>query len=128
MFAIRMSVLFFYLRVFAYPTFRKLVYAMMGLTTASTIGFIFGAVLRCVPLAFSWDKSIPHGHCGDQRLFIYFNAGASIIIDLMIWGLPIPILLGLGFNQRKKYALYLVFSIGLLYVDSIFTVARCDGG
>lgn len=116
MFAIRMSILFFYLRVFAYPTFRKLVYAMMGLTTVSAIVFISGTAMRCMPFASNWDKGIPGGRCGDQRLFIYLNGSTSIIIDLLIWGLPIPILLGLGFNRRKKYALYLVFSIGLLYV------------
>lgn len=114
MMAIRVSVLFFYLRVFSYPTFRKLVYAMMALTTACTIAFIFGTFLRCTPIAYNWDRSIPGGHCGDVRLFIYFNAASSIILDLMIWVLPIPILLGLGFNRRKKYALYFVFSLGLL--------------
>lgn len=114
MMAIRMSVLFFYLRVFSYPTFRKLVYAMMGLTTACTISFIAGSLMRCRPLEYNWNKSLPGGHCGDVRMFIYFNAASSVILDLMIWALPIPILLGLGFNKRKKYALYFVFSVGLL--------------
>lgn len=114
MMAIRMSILFFYLRVFSYPTFRRLVYAMMALATSCTIAFIVGNFTRCKPVQFNWNQNLPGGRCGDVRMFVCFNAASSIILDLMIWALPIPILLSLGFNKRKKYALFFIFSLGLL--------------
>lgn len=67
-----------------------------------------------MPFSYNWDMSTPGGRCLDITMFVYFNAGFSTALDLMIWALPIPILLKLGFNRRKKVALYFIFSLGLL--------------
>lgn len=113
MMAIKLSILFFYLRIFSSPTLRKIVFGMIALTVTATIAFTLASLLRCAPVSFYWNRTIPGGHCIDLEILIYVNAVFGIVTDVAIWALPIPILRSLDLNRRKKYALFFVFSLGL---------------
>lgn len=87
---------------------------MIVLTVAMSIAFTLGNMLRCTPIRFYWDRAVPGGFCFDMEVFLYVSAAVGLITDLMIWALPIPILNNLDLNRRKKFALFFVFSLGLL--------------
>jgi len=46
----------------------------------------------CRPLRYTWDKTIPNGYCCDMVLWYFINAGINIAIDVVITGLPLPLL------------------------------------
>lgn len=70
---------------------------------------IFCLVLDCHPIAYSWDKLIPGGHCLDGKKAFNTISGVGALIDIILLVLPIPWLWGLQMNRQKKPILVSVF-------------------
>ncbi len=68
------------------------------------VGYYFSAVMAtlftCIPIERNWNKKIP-GHCFNNLTFIYVNAGANIIIDLVVVALPLPVIAKLQRNRKE---------------------------
>ena len=81
-----------------------------------SIGHIAGAfilIFQCSPVKKSWRPLTP-GHCLPNDSTFYGLAAVTIFYDLVIFTLPIPLLLGLNINLKKRLALCFVFLLGLL--------------
>lgn len=63
----------------------------------------------------AWDQSID-SKCININILSYASGAISVVLDLIILGLPIPALLGLHMNTRKKIGLVLMFSVGTMFV------------
>ncbi len=95
------------------PRYRALVWTVM---IACTIGHVAGALIlifQCSPVRKSWYPLTP-GTCLPNDATFYGLAAVSIFFDVFIFFLPIPLLLSLNIDAKKKVVLCGVFLLGLL--------------
>lgn len=71
----------------------------------------------CAPIAFYYDKSIPGGVCKDQSISGSVNGALSLLGDIFILSLPLPMIWKLHMNTRRKIALCGIFLLGSLCVS-----------
>ncbi|KAG0645307.1 hypothetical protein D0Z07_8940 [Hyphodiscus hymeniophilus] len=92
--------------------YKKIVWAIMiscvTLHLAGTLVLIF----QCTPMRKSWKPLTP-GHCLPNAQTFYALAAVTIFYDCIIFLLPIPILMKLQINNRRKAVLLGVFGLGI---------------
>lgn len=67
--------------------------------------------LQCQPIQAWWYAA--DGTCVDQFAFAYFTNITSLVADLWIFAMPIPVILKLNTDSHKKVVLCFLFSVGL---------------
>ncbi|KAJ5248618.1 hypothetical protein N7468_000069 [Penicillium chermesinum] len=125
-----------YLRLLSGTSKRFYRYLIWVVIMISTLGHIAGtAVLlfNCTPVARSWNMKIP-GKCLPVGATFYGLAIFTIICDVMIIFLPIPLLLKLKIKPAQKAGVVCLFLLGLftticsiLRLTQIHRVAFGDG-
>ena len=110
----KISVLVLYLRLFPYKTFRYAAFATIGMIALSTTIIFFVTVFSCHPVAFFWNKDIRGGTCINVNTLAYANSAMSIIQDLLIVALPLPVLVKLNMGTKKKIGVGFMFAVGSL--------------
>ncbi|KAE9364028.1 hypothetical protein N431DRAFT_550668 [Stipitochalara longipes BDJ] len=108
---IRLSILFFYLRIFMKRRFRVTVWITIIFVGASGLAFLIAALLQCVPISGVFDRSIL-SKCLDLNAVAFSNAGIGITQDVIILVLPFPEVIHLTMIARKKIILILMFLLG----------------
>lgn len=111
---IKISIVHLYGQIFRKRWFRMTTYLLMALSVMYSVSATLEIFLVCQPLAFSWNTSIPGGHCGNLKKAWLAVAVANLLIDLAIVLLPLPVLWGLQMNTKRKLALSGIFSIGVM--------------
>ncbi|KLJ12295.1 hypothetical protein EMPG_12638 [Blastomyces silverae] len=112
--ATKISLHFFYLRIFPKKSFRRAIYVVMGLTLAYGIVFIIVSVFQCSPIKLAWlrwDESTP-GHCNNINLQGWTSAAFNIVLDLITLILPLRELSKMDLWRRKKIHICIMFSVG----------------
>ncbi len=114
-FVIRGSVTLFYLRIFG-P--RKIVVGTMVGLVLFFIAFLIPDVVPCHPVSFYWDgwDGEHIGYCDYSYLRIQIASCFTTALDLWLTLLPVPILIRLNLDTRKKLAALGMFAFGLVYV------------
>lgn len=107
-----MSILFTYLRVFTNGNLRLVTYALMAIVFATWLGYGLGNTFQCHPIAFAWDKKIPGGTCYNVVAFYKAVNGPLIATDVVMIGLPIPMVWHLQTTRLRKAGLTLAFMAG----------------
>ena len=89
---------------------------IIGLVVAAWfIMFILTQFFTCIPLAFFWNKTIPHGHCVNSNMLAYYGTSPpDIATNLAILILPIPYLWNLQMAKSRKWAITGIFILGSL--------------
>ncbi|OHF00913.1 hypothetical protein CORC01_03741 [Colletotrichum orchidophilum] len=118
----KLSILIFYLRLFADNCFRNACYAMLGVTTVYGLGQMLGVVLVCSPVSYNWTQwdREHQGKCGDVHLMAFINGGVNIAIDLILFILPVTQFITVSWTVKKKIGVSLIFLVGLF-------VTACSG-
>jgi hypothetical protein len=111
---IKLSILLFYVRLFPYAKFRYFAYANMAYTIAWGIATWVVNLMVCSPIAFYYDKTIPGGVCKNQSISGSVNGALSLLGDICILSLPLPMIWKLHMNTRRKIALCGIFLLGSL--------------
>lgn len=91
---IKLSLLWFYLRLEARRYMQWLVYTVIFIVLGVSISSFFVDTLSCVPTSKFWD-STKSGHCmssASQQKFYEINGILVIVMDILIWSVPIPML------------------------------------
>ena len=109
----KISILHLYVTIFPNPTFRKICYVMMAVSTVFFVTILLEVFLLCMPFVYNWDKTI-EGTCGNQTLALLMIGSANLIIDAIIVVLPLPLLWRLQLPIWKKIGLLVMFSLGAL--------------
>ena len=134
---IKLSLLWFYLRLETRRFMQWLVYSVIFIVLGVSISSFFVDTLSCIPPSKFWN-STKSGHCmstASQQKFYEVNGILVIVMDILIWTVPIPMLwrvrislvstkipfpilchLLINILQRKKIAVLGVFSVGLLSI------------
>ncbi|PGH18013.1 hypothetical protein AJ80_04634 [Polytolypa hystricis UAMH7299] len=122
LFLVKMSILFFYLRVFkAEKRVRLFTKIYMGLIILWTIGNILLTFLLCRPFRSYWDIAVK-GTCGDKIASFVALGVYNTITDFFILTLPIRTLWKLHLPKPRRFTLIGVFCFGLLV--SILSIIR----
>jgi hypothetical protein len=114
LFAIKVSILDLYIKIFQNYIFIRVCYAYLALQVLWLIGALLNTTLMCRPLAFWWDKSIPGGKCGSLLKSYYAAHVIIFVLDFGLAVLPIPILWNLHMDRKRKFGVISMFSIGLM--------------
>jgi hypothetical protein len=110
----KISVLLLYLRIFPHESFRCAASATIGMIALSTVIIFFMTIFSCHPVAFFWNRDIRGGTCININKLAYANSAMSIIQDLLIVALPLPVLVKLNMGRKKKIGVGFMFTVGSL--------------
>ncbi|OJJ06579.1 hypothetical protein ASPVEDRAFT_154582 [Aspergillus versicolor CBS 583.65] len=110
---VKLSLLSFYCRVFSFPRFIMTAQITAVFILLWALAVILGGFLLCQPFAFTWDQSIPGGHCGNQVLSYQITGALNLVTDLMVLTMPMPYLWKLEMRVSQKIPLMAVFAVGL---------------
>ncbi|KAL5371436.1 hypothetical protein PMIN06_012881 [Paraphaeosphaeria minitans] len=108
----KLVVVILYLRVFTNKLERGIAWGLFAVIIATFISFFVATCLQCTPFSYSWDKSIPEGHCFDTLAFGYSSSVPNIATDLVVIFLPIRTVLDLKVSTVRKIGLILIFLTG----------------
>ena len=109
----KVTLCFFYYRLSPAKWYRYSVWATGIICAGSLIGLWFAVVFTCNPVAAAWDMRLAAGaKCIDRPPVYMTQAGFGSATDFLLLVLPIPTLVGLQMNTRKKVGLIALFSIG----------------
>ncbi|KAI0877414.1 hypothetical protein GGS24DRAFT_511432 [Hypoxylon argillaceum] len=73
-------------------------------------------LLRCHPVQYHWDKTIPGGHCDNDDLLSPLSAVINLVIDITILFIPQRVIWKLNLNSKMKLGISVVFVAGILCI------------
>ncbi|GAB1202339.1 hypothetical protein APSETT445_000951 [Aspergillus pseudonomiae] len=114
----KVSLLWIMTRVFS--PFRKAVtfiYIFLGIMLAYYIPAVIVKIRICDPISKFWTPDQP-GSCLNQRAIIMADAVVSVVSDLIILLVPLPLTLGLQLPTKKKMRVMGILGAGGLAVAS----------
>lgn len=113
---VKISILFFYLRIFPGNTFIKLVHYTIILNVLLTIAFVLPTIFQCSPISYQWKQwdGEHEGKCIDNNALAFANAGINIAMDIWVLALPLLHIVRLNLHWKKKVGVTLMFCVGAL--------------
>lgn len=111
--SIKLSVLFFYNRIFVNRTMKMATKLTMIWVVLWSVGNIMQIFLICRPFASSYDPTIP-GTCGDQKASFIAIGAFNAITDVTILALPVHTIWTLKIRTGAKMSLLGVFCVGVM--------------
>ncbi|KAI0866586.1 hypothetical protein F4860DRAFT_508980 [Xylaria cubensis] len=115
----KLSVLFFFRRIFRVRSFIVTNNILIGLVAAWGIAYNLGLLLQCVPISLLWEKlesEYAEVNCVNSLPFYISFAYTNLILDVIIYLLPVPHLWSLMMPARQKLAIGLIFLLGSIVV------------
>ncbi|KAE8152129.1 hypothetical protein BDV25DRAFT_170775 [Aspergillus avenaceus] len=122
----KISILFFYLRVFPKRSFRNAVYVVIGLNMCYLIAFVLISVFQCRPLQgawLHWDGEREY-HCNNINAQGWSAAVFNMALDLVVMIMPLRELYNLQLSLRKKCFVMCMFSLGIFV--TLVSILRLD--
>jgi len=108
----KLAILALYLRVFASKPYKYWAYFISAVLIVTWIVFVCVQMAICVPFNYQWNKSVHGGRCLNQfALFIWMGI-PSILTDVAIIILPLPLIWRLQTSTNQKVGLTLTFLTG----------------
>ncbi|KAF2227996.1 hypothetical protein BDZ85DRAFT_277857 [Elsinoe ampelina] len=124
----KFALCFAYLRIttngLAVRIYRRVIIATMAFTLAFMIYYCAIVIFACTPIHKFWDRQTP-GKCLPVPMVYYSPAVITIIVDIVLFLLPIPLVLPLRMNRRRKIGLIITFLLG--FITTLCSVMRLIG-
>ncbi|EPS40763.1 hypothetical protein H072_5350 [Dactylellina haptotyla CBS 200.50] len=111
----KLSILAFYKGISPQKHYQIAVWATVALVVVYTISVFFVYVFECPNPSTAWSLTFPTG-CMNLSVLYYATASGNILTDIVILILPIPVLLTVQIQKRKRIALVGIFFIGFIAV------------
>lgn len=101
---VKIGILAFYLRIFPNDIFKRVAWALIVLSATWAIAFTFVWAFSCIPVSYSWTRwnTTATGKCVNIPFVVLFQAALNLTLEVAIFLLPIPVLLKLRMNWKKK--------------------------
>ncbi|KAJ4390957.1 hypothetical protein N0V93_004556 [Gnomoniopsis smithogilvyi] len=114
LFLLKMSLLFFYLRIFPAKGVRMLLWGTIFYNIAWGIAFVLVAIFQCQPISFYWTKwdGVGSGTCLDTNAIGWANGVSSIVLDVWMLAIPMAQLRTLQLHFKKKIGVAIMFCTG----------------
>jgi len=111
---VKVSLLVFYLRLFPQRKFRIACWIVLAYILAGSIAWLFTLFFQCLPISANWNIYAKDPNCHNVQIIQYLSAAMHISQNLLILLLPLPIVVKLKVDLRKKVSLVAMFSLGAL--------------
>lgn len=113
---LKLSLLFFYLRVFPGRPVRRIIWATVAFNSLFGVVFIIVAIFQCRPISHYWNKwhGETSGTCININALAWSNAAISIALDFWMLAIPLSQLTHLQLAWKKKVGVALMFCVGTL--------------
>ena len=109
----KLTILALYLRVFTLRLYRISIYIIGSIVLVNWLTAFLLSCLKCTPFAFNWDRTVSDGHCSlDLNRLYEWITFPSIVTDVMILILPIPVVWKLQLPKLQKIGLATTFLTG----------------
>ncbi|PGH18993.1 hypothetical protein AJ79_00026 [Helicocarpus griseus UAMH5409] len=111
----KVSILFFYLRIFTSRDFKVIAYSVMGITVAYGTAVVLAVLFQCQPVHMAWkhwDGEHEDAKCANINLIGWISAAINIVLDVIIIVLPVRELFRLALSTKKKLHILLMFGVG----------------
>ncbi|GAB7338664.1 hypothetical protein MBLNU457_5394t2 [Dothideomycetes sp. NU457] len=102
--------------------YRRIVIASAIISILAAIVFSLLNLLQCKPVKKAYIPTLP-GECLAYAPYNFAVSATNIILDLLIFGLPIPLFVKMSINMKTKLQLSLMFALGLLVTVCSITKA-----
>ena len=113
---IKLTLLFFFLRIFQKPVMRRLLWATIIFNVLWGFASALASAFECQPVSsywMSWDNERP-GKCVNINALAWSNAIVSIVLDVWMLALPLYEVFQLQLSWRKKIGVFMMFFVGTL--------------
>ncbi|KAI0439268.1 hypothetical protein F4803DRAFT_532008 [Xylaria telfairii] len=108
------------------PTRNLAFYGFRVVLVVNTVYYAAATItqnLACTPYRYSWDKTIPGGHCIQLAEVYVASASIDIVTDIVIFMLPQQVIWQLQMSTKKRFGLSLIFAVGIFGIlSAIFRV------
>ncbi|KFA60423.1 hypothetical protein S40285_07881 [Stachybotrys chlorohalonatus IBT 40285] len=121
---IKLSALFFYLRVFPVTKTRYIIIGTIVFNCMYGVIFIFVTVFQCLPVGYlsvRWMEE-DEGSCINVNAMTWSNAGISIAVDIWMLFIPLLQIRSLQLSSKKKLGAALMFVTGTAF--TVISVIR----
>ncbi|KAL8828860.1 MAG: hypothetical protein Q9170_006415, partial [Blastenia crenularia] len=116
------SILAFYHRIFSVLKFRRTLYIVAGVVTCYMISVDLVCLFQCTPVHAFWDTGVS-GQCVNIDRFFLASGSLNVILDFIIFALPIPLLWRLRASFNQKLILTAIFTVaGFVVIVSIVRI------
>ncbi|CAJ2504221.1 Uu.00g116150.m01.CDS01 [Anthostomella pinea] len=127
----KVSILFFYWRMFRVTNIKLAIQILMGCSCAWIIIRTIMGIWHCEPISYFWDSSIEGGYCTiDDSKFFFGSVLAHVILDVIILSLPVVQIRKLRLPKLQKLGVMVMFMFGIFIciagVVVIFVSTRFD--
>jgi hypothetical protein len=115
---VKISICFFYLRIFRGNTIRYLIYGTIVFNALMGVPFDLVALLQWHPIDYQWKRwdGEHKGTCINNNALAFANARISIVLDLWMLSIPMSQLVHLKLHWEKKIGVAMMFGVGFLCV------------
>lgn len=112
--AFKVSLCLSYLRILtnSMPLYRRVVWTILITCVCGHMGGAIVLIFLCKPIAKSWKPQLK-GTCISNASTVYGLGAISIFYDLVILFVPIPMLMALQMDRRRRIGLLGVFCLGI---------------
>ncbi|KAL8718843.1 MAG: hypothetical protein Q9225_004069 [Loekoesia sp. 1 TL-2023] len=116
------SILAFYYRIFSILQFRRMLYINAGLVTCYVVSVDLVCLFQCTPVHSFWDVGV-QGNCVNIDRFFIASGSVNVVLDFIIFALPIPLLWRLRTSFNQKLILTAIFTVaGFVVIVSIVRI------
>ncbi|KAK5171457.1 uncharacterized protein LTR77_004602 [Saxophila tyrrhenica] len=122
----KVAIVLLYLRIFPSSVttwFRTACYTIIGVCIACTIGVLPTVAFECSPISgayLRWDGET-ETKCLNTTAQVVSMAAVNILLDLVVFILPIPKIIKLNISANKKVGICFTFLVGL-FVTAVSAV------
>lgn len=117
------SLLLLLLRLVKNRRMLTVVWSIFGFMCAFAMVSFWASVFHCTPPPYAWkgvDRAGTHkGSCGNFKALQYWIPAGSILMDIILWLLPLRLIYPLRLPRAQKIVLYMVFILGAMWVWKI---------
>ncbi|KAI1650452.1 uncharacterized protein F4817DRAFT_261547 [Daldinia loculata] len=122
----KISILFFYLKVFPKRSFRLCTYALIAINLVYAITYDLLLIFQCNPIKgawLQWDGEF-ETQCISINVLGWSAAAINIALDLAVIILPLPELFALSLSLRKRLQIIAMFTVG--FFITIVSIVRLN--
>ena len=109
----KLSICALYLPLFKVnPGFRRATIGMIGFLAMNAVAWLVPTIVVCHPISAYWDPEGHQGRCINYNVFGTWISLPNILSDLILMGLPMPVLWLLNMSTAKKLGVIATLAVG----------------
>ncbi|RVX66017.1 hypothetical protein B0A52_10104 [Exophiala mesophila] len=129
----KMAFFCFYIRLFPRSTLQKWAYPILVITFIQGTIFTFLFIFQCNPISYAWTSwdGESEGKCLNFDVGAVLHAIFNIVLDFIIFFLPMRQMWQLNLSQKKRLQVLLMFAVGfcvtVISILRLISLIQLDG-